>query len=98
MRALFAIQYPGGPPDTRSTSHSHEDDDETGRVRSQPRAKRSRPDGCLVVAASDETIRFHEIWGQPRKGLTNPKRGVLGGSDILESLEGIDNDDMELIR
>lgn len=54
-------------------------------------------DGCIVVAASDETVRFHEVWSDCRKGVIG-WRGVLGGSDILEGLEGIEKDGGETIR
>lgn len=54
-------------------------------------------DGCIVVAASDETVRFHEVWSDTRRGIVG-WRGVLGGSDILEGLEGIEKDGGECIR
>lgn len=54
-------------------------------------------DGCIIVAASDETVRFHEVWSDCRKGVIG-WRGVLGGSDILEGLEGIEKDGGETIR
>ena len=55
------------------------------------------PDGCIVVAASDETVRFHQVWSEERRGVSG-WRGVLGGSDILEGLEGIEKDGQDLIR
>ena len=61
------------------------------------RRKPRHTDGCIVVAASDETVRFHEVWSDCRKGVIG-WRGVLGGSDILEGLEGIDKDGGETIR
>ena len=57
----------------------------------------NRVEGCIVVAASDETIRFHEVWSETRRGVLG-WRGVLGGSDILEGLEGIEKDGAETIR
>lgn len=61
------------------------------------RRKPRHTDGCIVVAASDETVRFHEVWSDCRKGVIG-WRGVLGGSDILEGLEGIEKDGGETIR
>jgi len=74
-----------------------------GRRRREARGSRernrqaNRVEGCIVVAASDETIRFHEVWSETRRGVLG-WRGVLGGSDILESLEGIEKDGAETIR
>lgn len=63
-------------------------------------AKTKKPrdsEGCIVVAASDETVRFHEVWSDTRRGVLSWK-GVLGGSDILEQMEGIDTDGGDVIR
>ncbi|KAF2105327.1 WD40-repeat-containing domain protein, partial [Lophiotrema nucula] len=53
-RALFAIPYPGGP--------------QVGRERGEDEVwwGRTVEEGCLVVAASDAAIRFHEIWSEGR--------------------------------
>ncbi|KAI1371726.1 WD40 repeat-like protein [Hypoxylon crocopeplum] len=40
---------------------------------------RTAEEGCIVVASSDESVKFHEV-------------GVLAGSDILEMGEGIDKE------
>lgn len=61
------------------------------------RTGRPKSEGCIVVAASDETVRFHEVWSETRRGILG-WRGVLGGSDILEGLEGIEKDGGEMIR
>jgi hypothetical protein len=45
-----------------------------------------------VVAASDESVKFHEVWAAERKATASGVVGMLGGSDILEDLEGIDKD------
>ncbi|KAJ2899344.1 hypothetical protein MKZ38_003273 [Zalerion maritima] len=53
-------------------------------------------EGCIVVAASDESVKFHEVWeADNRIAARGP--GMLGGSDILEGLEGIDKEG-EIIR
>ncbi|KAF5027213.1 hypothetical protein F66182_701 [Fusarium sp. NRRL 66182] len=48
-------------------------------------------EGCIVVASSDKSIKFHEVWSR-EKGITVCATGILGGSDILEGLEGIDKE------
>ncbi|KAH6688389.1 WD40-repeat-containing domain protein [Plectosphaerella plurivora] len=45
-------------------------------------------DSSLVVASSDEQIRFHEVW-KPNMRSAVGGAGMLAGSDVLESLEGI---------
>lgn len=59
-----------------------------GRV---ARSSRTAQEGCLVVASSDKTVKFHEVWSSEKKS-TIGGAGTLGGSDILESLEGIDRE------
>jgi WD40 repeat protein len=85
-RALCAVAYPGGP-----TSAPTNDDDQNGSTA-------RREEGCIVVAASDMAIRFHEVWSDKRGsagvgGLVGSGTfGLLGGSDILEGLHGITRD------
>ncbi|CAG8957758.1 hypothetical protein HYFRA_00000096 [Hymenoscyphus fraxineus] len=83
-RALFAISYPGGPNESQTSR-------EGGRGLS-----RTAKEGCIVVASSDESVKFHEVWTASQKA-TAGGEGLLGGSDILESLEGIDKEG-EVIR
>ncbi|KAL2016020.1 hypothetical protein VTK56DRAFT_4350 [Thermocarpiscus australiensis] len=86
-RALYAIPYPSGPEDrVRSSGSGH-------RARSR---SRTAMEGCIMVASSDKSIKFHEVWAADRKA-TASKVGVLGGSEILEGLEGIDREG-EVIR
>jgi len=84
-RALFAILYPGGPNNGQSKG-------EGGMWRS-----RTQEEGCIAVATSDASIKFHEVWAEERKSVGS-KGGLLGGSDILESLHGIDKEQPEVIR
>jgi len=86
IRALYAIPYPGGP-------------NEASRQRTEGGRWwiRTAEEGCIVVASSDESVKFHEVWAEARKS-TGGREGLLGGSDILESLEGIDKDGGDLIR
>ncbi|KAF5252769.1 hypothetical protein FANTH_2294 [Fusarium anthophilum] len=48
-------------------------------------------EGCIIVASSDKSIKFHEVWSRER-GVTVGATGILAGSDILEGLEGIDKE------
>ncbi|KAI2602504.1 WD40 repeat-like protein [Hypoxylon sp. NC1633] len=52
---------------------------------------RTAEEGCIVVASSDESVKFHEVWVAGRKATTLGS-GVLAGSDILEMAEGIDKE------
>lgn len=43
---------------------------------------------CIIVASSDETVRFYEVWStEGGRAVTRPS--MFGGSDILEDLQGI---------
>ncbi|KAM0815704.1 putative WD40-repeat-containing domain protein [Seiridium cardinale] len=64
-----------------------------GRTNRSRRRRKVNGEGCLIVAASDNTIKFHEIWGIGRgKSAAATEPGVLGGSDIIEMAEGIDKE------
>ncbi|KAL8827628.1 MAG: hypothetical protein Q9170_006940 [Blastenia crenularia] len=86
MRALHAIPYPGGP-------------NEKGRQAREGEAwwSRTNEEGCIVVACSDESVKFHEVWTGRKKSM-GAGAGLLGGSDILESMEGFDKEDRLVIR
>lgn len=58
---------------------------------------RTMDEGCIIVASSDQTVKFHEVWSGRRKG-TASAYGLLGGSDILEGMEGIEKSGNEVIR
>ncbi|KAI9824576.1 MAG: hypothetical protein M1832_001665 [Thelocarpon impressellum] len=88
MRALYAIAYPGGPNQTNAKASRGEGGTWTSRTAEE---------GCIVVAGSDESVKFHEVWSESKRGTPSGK-GLLGGSDILEGLEGIENDSAETIR
>ena len=93
MRALYAIPYPGGPNETRHCG-GEKGEGEGGRW-----WNRTAEEGCIVVAGSDESVKFHEIWSGTSKGISGGGGiGGLGGSDILEGLEGVDKDWGEIIR
>lgn len=83
-RALYAISYPGGP------NESHRSSEDASCL------SRTAREGCIVIAASDESVKFHEVWSAGQKA-TVGGQGLLGGSEILEGLEGIDKEG-EIIR
>jgi hypothetical protein len=95
-RALCAVAYPGGP----AHGPSADDEREDSRAGSEGGVwlRRGVEEGCIVVAASDSAIRFHEIWSDKRGGggmgrlIVGGTSGLLGGSDILEGLHGITRD------
>ncbi|KAF2624236.1 WD40 repeat-like protein [Macroventuria anomochaeta] len=93
-RALCAVAYPGGP---MSTPDDEETDGERARGEDGLWNRRGVEEGCLVVAASDMAVRFHEIWtggrgGHGSGGLLGGSTGLLGGSDILEELHGVERE------
>ncbi|KAI7924005.1 WD domain-containing protein [Pyricularia oryzae] len=84
-RALYAIPYPREPLSNPSSGK--------GRGTTRPPVSsedglNGGKDGCIVVAASDESVKFYEVWPADKRPTTGGV-GMLGGSDILESLEGI---------
>ncbi|KAI9661340.1 MAG: hypothetical protein M1831_003073 [Alyxoria varia] len=85
MRALYAIPYPRGPDQGRRSREG------------ASWSARTANEGCIVVAGSDGSIKFHEVWCEAKRA-AGPHRGLLGGSDIIESLHGIDKDEDEVIR
>ncbi|KAJ4297860.1 hypothetical protein N0V90_005759 [Kalmusia sp. IMI 367209] len=91
-RALYAIPYPGGPD-------ARQDNDAGARSPGEDGVwwERGVEEGCIVVAASDAAIRFHEIWTGGKKDVGS-SAGLLGGSDILESLHGIEREGGATIR
>ena len=80
-RALYAIPYPRGSADMHSATND-------SRLRSHGR---TATEGCIMVASSDKSVKFHEVWAADKKA-TAGGVGMLAGSDILESLEGIDKE------
>ncbi|KAK2735211.1 hypothetical protein FQN57_001316 [Myotisia sp. PD_48] len=110
-RALWAISYPGGPNEARRelrepTSSSRRrfgnnvtskyDRSETSRREGGTWWSRTAEEGCIIVASSDECVKFHEVWSGSPKNVSGIS-GLLGGSDILETLEGIEKE-KEVIR
>ncbi|OQE96518.1 hypothetical protein PENNAL_c0001G03673 [Penicillium nalgiovense] len=58
---------------------------------------RTKEEGCIIVASSDQTVKFHEVW-TGRRASTISTCGLFGGSEILEGLEGIEKSGGEVIR
>jgi meiosis-specific APC/C activator protein AMA1 len=79
-RALYAIPY----PTCRERGGS--------AARGSVISTRTATDGSIIVASSDGSVKFHEIWSTDRKRTTVGGARMLGGSDILDSLEGIDKE------
>ncbi|KAH0444653.1 WD domain-containing protein [Colletotrichum camelliae] len=52
------------------------------------KGSRSVKEGTIVMATSDENVKFHDVWKDTRKAPMGGV-GVLSGSDILEGLAGI---------
>jgi meiosis-specific APC/C activator protein AMA1 len=82
-RALFAVSYPFGPKSAKIEGPQP--------ANSEWRRRNIGQDGCIVVASSDESVKFHEVWSAEKKAVSSAV-GLLGGSDILEDLEGIDKE------
>ncbi|TLS23700.1 uncharacterized protein PpBr36_06117 [Pyricularia pennisetigena] len=85
-RALYAIPYPREPLASPSSGKGRET--ATRPSVSSGDGPNGGKDGCIVVAASDESVKFYEVWPADKRPTTGGV-GMLGGSDILESLEGI---------
>lgn len=73
------------------------------RAAIRPRAKegglwcsRTTEEGCIIVASSDQTLKFHEVWTGSRTTIEGS--GPYGGSEILEALEGFEKPGKEIIR
>jgi WD40 repeat protein len=90
-RALCAVAYPGGP--MYGPWADDERDGDRARGEDGSWSRRGVEEGCIVVAASDMAIRFHEIWSD-KKGsvMGGGSSGLLGGCDILEGLHSITRD------
>ncbi|GAB1192303.1 hypothetical protein APSETT444_001492 [Aspergillus pseudonomiae] len=70
----------------------------------RPRAKegglwcpRTVEEGCIIVASSDQSVKFHEVWSSGRKQKAAAS-GPYGGSEILEGIEGLETPGKEVIR
>ncbi|CAK7221054.1 hypothetical protein SBRCBS47491_004396 [Sporothrix bragantina] len=77
-RALYGISCSRSR--RRSARSSSDDKDKTSR--------HTLKDGCIAVASSECNIKFYELWPSDDKPITTGV-GMLGGSDILEDMEGI---------
>lgn len=87
-RALWAIGYPEGPEGEGKRA---------AREGGTWGGQRTREEGCLVVATSDASIKFHEVWSESGTRGGGKDVGVFGCSDVLESLVGVEKDG-EVIR
>lgn len=104
-RALLGIAYPRGPGSGRrrdGTSAWPDDAAVAGRRTDAEGwpwyGRRTREEGCLVVATSDASIKFHEIWAESPRAGRRVESGVFGGSQILEEQATGDVERWGLIR
>ncbi|KAK1639362.1 WD domain-containing protein [Colletotrichum phormii] len=84
-RQVGAIAWVGGPRALYAIPYP-------GGPSNARKGSRTAKEGTIVVASSDETLKFHEVWQDKPKSTTGGAVGILGGSDILEALDGIDKD------
>ena len=75
LRALYAVAFPGSGGRGGGG----------GRGGKNGISRRNEREGCVVVASSDETVKFHEVWVGGCKSVRAVNNG-LGGSSILEGL------------
>jgi len=106
---LFCASSQRSSPTLRNRSRSPQRPNEAGKPKPslrvvRPNEKeggmwctRTMEEGCIIVASSDQTVKFHEVWTGRRKSIGSPC-GLLGGSDILEGIEGIEKSSSEVIR
>lgn len=83
-RALYAVAYPGGPNGGPSTTSSPGalNRRQSSRIDSEGRpwhGRRTKEEGCLVIATSDASIKFHEVW--PER--TEQGRGAAGSGGVF---------------
>ncbi|KAG8531184.1 uncharacterized protein KY384_004542 [Bacidia gigantensis] len=96
LRALFAVAFPGScvSGEGGRRGGAGRGMGRGGGLRRESRAlgerwyDRTREEGCIVVASSDESVKFHEVWAGASRVPAEAGVGVLGGSPILERLEG----------
>jgi hypothetical protein len=107
-RALSAIRFPGRPNgqgDAEARGRRNVSGNASVRRRRSREgeiwASRTEEEGCVIVAGSDDSIKFHEVWAGDKRGGKCGQglgmvRGVFGGSRILEGVfEGIEVEDFE---
>jgi WD40 repeat protein len=108
--SLNEVEQPCSPLSQTSSATGTPSEGESGSVRRvqtravTPKEKeggmwcaRTVEEGCIIVASSDQTVKFHEVW-TGRKSSTSSASGLFGGSSILEGLEGIEKSSGEVIR
>ncbi|KDN66861.1 putative WD domain-containing protein [Colletotrichum sublineola] len=83
-RQISAVAWPGGPRALYAIPYPK-------GPANAPKGSRTVREGTIVVASSDETLKFHEVWRDQPKMAIGGAVGILG-SDILESLAGIDKE------
>ena len=113
-RALGALRYPGGPSSSSSSKNDQEKEvrrernwgcNGRGSGREGSAGERTRIEGCIVVAGSDASVKFHEVWTGRATGGSCVERmlcgtGIKGGFGGRGVLEGnvMEDDGVEGIR
>jgi len=95
-RALWAIPYPGGPAPPAalqkpvpSTQQEGSEDFNDSIMEGESRyCSRTKVEGCVIIATSDASIKFHEVWPEKKRRAVTNDVGHLGGSAILEERFG----------
>lgn len=87
-RALWAVAYPRGP-DGRRRGDCGDASSLTDSEGQASYGRRTRDEGCLVVATSDASIKFHEVWTESKEPAYNG--GGILGSRILEGELGVED-------
>lgn len=70
-RALWAIPFPGGPEGDDVRRYREESKNPRGKRHSRDvrhMKRRSRLEGSLIIATSDASIKFHQIWPENESG------------------------------
>jgi hypothetical protein len=94
------------PASIRRRERHRQRDRDRSRLRTRLRAEgetwgsRTEEEGSLIIACSDQTVKFFEVWAGKSKGQgfgLGSRAGVLGGSKVLEGwCEGVDVEEIEM--
>jgi hypothetical protein len=93
-RALWAIKFPGRPNgqgDAEDRGRAVTNGNASVRRRRSGEgevwASRAEEESCIIVAGSDDSIKFHKVWAGERRGGTDGQglgsvKGVFGGIEV----------------
>ncbi|KAH6888748.1 WD40-repeat-containing domain protein, partial [Thelonectria olida] len=90
-KQVAAIPWQGEPRALYAISYAE------GPLYPQPRRKgRAAQEGCIVVASSDRSVKFYEVWGN-KKGGSASRQEVLRASESFDGPNGM-NKEADVIR